>query len=116
MGAAQEQQRERWEPGDLAECVHTGPWFAGGLVPGVEGPQHGEVRAVAFVGAGRHPLTGEFEALLRFDRYGVKLYASSVFRKIVPRPDPAERADERFCHDFGPGCRPARVGAGEGAR
>lgn len=114
MGTSEQQSPERWSPGDLAECIHTSEWFAGGIVPTEQGPRHGEIRMVKAVSAARHPLTGRVYATLRFECYGDSAYNSIVFRKVTPRREIIERADERFCRDFGPGfsAAPGRQGNG----
>jgi hypothetical protein len=94
--------RETWQPGDLAECIHTGPWFEHGIDPHGTGPRYAEVRMVTFVGAARCLLTGELVPILRFGRYGSRLYSSRGFRKVTLRKEALERADVRFCGDFGP--------------
>lgn len=85
---------ERWQPGDQAECIVSGPWFLGGVHPNA-GPQLGETRIVRRVIEGPHCITGEPTAFLGFSRYS-GVFDSSGFRKVRPRADKATAAEREF--------------------
>src|SRR5690606_5465731 len=88
---------EDWTPGDLAECLHPGPRYRDGMVPSLNGPKPGEVRAVAMVTSGPDffgdaaPIT-----FLEFARWPDRRYPARCFRKITPRADEAEAAEPEF--------------------
>ena len=77
---------EDWQPGDLAECIHKGPWYSGGVVAHFDGPTFGEVRVVKqvrFIG----------QALLVFNMWSPKGFSAAAFRKVRPNAESQFRKD-----------------------
>lgn len=68
---------EDWQTGDLAECIHPGPWYPEHVRPG---PQLGEVRRVEFVSRGRPQFLG-------FKRYLPFVFEAAGFRKVRPNTE-----------------------------
>lgn len=91
---------EDWNPGDLAECVHQGPWFSCGGFDSAhgDGPKFGEIRVVESVMVESHMLLGQLTGL-RFRRWS-KPFAANAFRKITPRADNATRGDVASLDDL----------------
>ncbi len=86
---------ERWQAGDVAECILDDPWrMAGGQI-GI-GPAFLEVRAVTRVKIAPHAHTGEIVQFLVFARYGSSTYEAIGFRKLQPRRDSATPAADAF--------------------
>ncbi|MBN9504950.1 MAG: hypothetical protein J0I69_02895 [Altererythrobacter sp.] len=82
---------EDWQPGDLAECVHPGPWYRtrdGREGPGPNFADRDIVRAVFIGESGLQ--------MLRFSRFGVRSYDALGFRKIRPQADELIAADAAF--------------------
>lgn len=89
---------EDWKPGDLAECLHGGPWFEFGAADGCRtGPDRGEIHCVSLVTAGYW--TGRVVIGLRFTRWP-RSFEAGAFRKISPRADVAERAHVDWVGDI----------------
>lgn len=79
-----------WKPGDQAECIQQGTWWAG-PIPHPAGPRQGEVRIVTQVERAKCRFTGEARVWLSFTRYHPFRWDSRGFRKITPRADAAHR-------------------------
>ena len=91
---------DAWQPGDLAECIHSGPWWFGGLYPHADGPQLGEQRIVEAAPFAIVPFTGERQQFLRFKRYAPAGYQAVCFRKVTPRADEAIAGDAASLRDL----------------
>lgn len=105
--------REDWAPGELAECIHPGPWFMGGRWPRFGfGPRLGVVYRVTAV---ETPAIAEArqagDVMLRFAAWPDKKWVSSAFRKVRLRPDAAEAADAAFVASLKPARAPAQTPA-----
>jgi hypothetical protein len=74
---------EDWQPGDLAECIHAGPWYPQGIY---RAPQLGEVRRVESVSPGRPQFLG-------FKRYLPFAFEAAGFRKVRPTAESQFRND-----------------------
>jgi len=82
---------EDWQPGDLAECIHRGPWFWGGITPNSHGPNFGDIRMVKRVAA-----DSDGEQVLIFSAWEPVPYSSSAFRKVRLDPDRQFRREAEF--------------------
>lgn len=81
-----------WQPGDLAECLHEGPWYLGGWVSVDRNhPSKGEIRMVKEVRIG---LPGP--SWLVFARNAPMGYEASGFRKVRLDPDRQFRREAEF--------------------
>lgn len=87
---------EDWQPGDLAECLHAGPWFRSGIIPNLNGPALGEIRMVKRVRIAIDPGTGLQSLFLRFSVHQNAWYVAHCFRKITPRAEEITRAEPEF--------------------
>lgn len=87
---------EDWQPGDIAECIHGGPWYKGAIGPGnYNGPKKGQrlrVRAVGFFSDWRLPPS----EMLVFGEFQPLRFCASAFRKVRPHADEAIAADAAF--------------------
>lgn len=93
-------QAEPWRVGDLAECLHGGPWFAGGTAPDQPGPKSGEIRAVIEVQLHWYPGMPCPAEFLVFDRYKPRSYIAHSFARLSPRADQLEEADADFLAEY----------------
>ena len=94
-GIATVPDAETWQCGDLAECINPGPWFRDGVVPHSFGPALGDVHVVSYVAILPKPDLG-CPAWLGFDRWPLRGFSSSAFRKTTPRLDAAIRSEPEF--------------------
>lgn len=102
---------DSWRAGDLAECIHRGPWFSAGIAPHFNGPQLGEIRVVDAV---EEKLNGDTSTMtfLSFARWRPRCFSALGFRKVTPRADALERAEPEFIGLLDPARRaPAREDA-----
>jgi len=96
-----------WAPGDLAECILRGQWLDVVRGPLAFGPQYGE----RYRGTAGHAALGVFgpAALpglaLSFAPWPTGWWHASSFRKVQPRADLAEAADQAFIASL----KPARI-------
>jgi len=89
-------RKTNWQPGDMAECVIGGDWWAGDGSEIVGGPAKGEKVMVRSVRP-KHP---EFGVQLRFVGYsGTRSYNARCFRKIVLTDTHADRKREHTAPD-----------------
>ena len=98
---------ENWQVGDLAECLHDGPWFAVNfLMATMSGPRKGECRIVAGI-----VVKPGISQCLVFARYGMNnaFLSSPYFRKITPKADEATRADPAWVADLIGAPQPEKV-------
>lgn len=71
-----------WRSGDLAVCIHHGPWFQLGSADPTTGPRHGDVLRVA--GVLHHGSIGNGLVFLVFaDRAEIMGWDAQLFRKAV---------------------------------
>lgn len=82
---------EDWQPGDLAECIHRGPWFWGGSLPNQHAPALGDVRMVKRVTIGIDGIQ-----LLVFSAWEPVHFSSCGFRKVRLDPDRQFRREAEF--------------------
>ena len=87
---------EDWHAGDLAECMHRGPWQGIDGKLNHVGPQRGEVRLVKAVTIHLHPEHGLPVQFLAFTRDAPALFSATAFRKVTPRADALERGELEF--------------------
>ena len=90
-----------WPPGAIAECLHDGQWWFGGLRIAV-GPQMGERNRVTGTTIGWDPAIARPALFLFFAAHGPGGYPARLFRRIVPVADALERADPAFLDILGP--------------
>lgn len=84
-------QAERWEPGDVAECVVRTPWYRKGRPSKHPGPVFGERYVVDHISVGRSG-----RDYLGFARFLPRVYLATAFRKVRPQADAAIAADSAF--------------------
>jgi len=83
---------EDWQPGDLAECIHDGPWYiAGRFLAEGNHPDRGEIRMVKEVRLG---LPGPTH--LVFARNAPWGYEAAGFRKVKLDPERQFRREAEF--------------------
>lgn len=80
-----------WQVGDLAECTLRGEWTRYLTGQPCSGPARGDILRVSLVDNKRYSTN-----LLGFGAYGRDLFGATSFRKITPRADQMERADQAF--------------------
>jgi hypothetical protein len=85
---------DRWASGDMAECIHGGPWVSrdGFVRPD---PCEGHVAIVRSVHLCQDK-TGALAEYLLFARWPGEVFAASAFRKLTPRADAATPASATF--------------------
>ena len=72
-----------WQVGDLALCVHPGPWYTYDGDTRVSGPRAGGVYTVASVELAEHPLGG-LTPVLGFPEWPATKWSSVRFVKVTP--------------------------------
>lgn len=93
-----------WSPGDMAECIHDGPWY-GARGELVAEPRRGTVLIVRDVRLA--DWRGRTCLFLVFGRWPDRLFAAAGFRKLTPRADAATAADADFLQQLKQGAVPS---------
>lgn len=92
---------ETWRAGDIAECIHPGPWIDIGMgtAAGI-GPVLGERYPVVEVRAFHSPATGQLVPFLVLVRFSPMSWEAAAFRKVVPVADQQVAAEPAFLDDL----------------
>lgn len=88
---------ENWKPGDIAECIYSGPWYgvSADQNPDYPGPKLGERFRVLRVHHASAPLFPGCYLFLVFPQFDARFHAGA-FRKVVPQSDALKASEAEF--------------------